>query len=138
MDSLNVDSLNDALIACVNALGGSKVVGPMLWPEKMADAAQRALLDCLNPERPAHLTPEQMALVLRKARQAGHHEALGWLLDHLGYAAPVPMAPVDEAAELQRQFIAATEHMAGMMARLQALQAEIAVPAGLAKLRAAA
>ena len=38
-----MDSMNDALIALVKALGGSKVVGPMLWPEKMADAAQRVL-----------------------------------------------------------------------------------------------
>jgi hypothetical protein len=132
-----MDSMNDALIALVKALGGSKVVGPMLWPEKMADAAQRVLLDCLNPERPAHLTPEQTALLLRKARQAGHHDALAWILADLGYAAPVPLAPRDEAADLQRQFIAATEQMATMMARMQALQADMAVTAS-PKLRAAA
>lgn len=132
-----MDSMNDALIALVKALGGSKVVGPMLWPEKMADAAQRLLLDCLNPERPAHLTPEQMVLLLRKARQAGHHEALGWLMADLGYAAPVALAPRDEAAELQRQFILATEQMAAMMNRMQVLQADMA---GIGKpvLRAAA
>lgn len=132
-----MDSMNDALIALVKALGGSKVVGPMLWPEKMADAAQRLLLDCLNPDRPAHLTPEQMVLLLRKARQAGNHEALGWLMADLGYAAPVPLAPRDEAAELQRQFIAATENMAAMMARMQALQADLAT-SSTPKLRAAA
>jgi len=119
-----MDSMNDALIALVKALGGSKVVGPMLWPEKMADAAQRVLLDCLNPERPAHLTPEQMALLLRKGRQAGYHEAADWLMADLGYSAPVPLAPRDEAAELQRQFIAATEQMASMVARMQALQGD--------------
>lgn len=137
MDTVN-DSLNDALIDLVRRLGGSKMVGPMLWPEKMADAAQRALLDCLNPERPAHLTPEHLALLLRKGRQAGHHEALGWLLAQLGYAAPVPLAPRDEEAELQRQFIAATEQMATMMARMQALQAAAASTGGRASLRAAA
>lgn len=117
-----MDSLNDELIALVKALGGSKVVGPMLWPEKMADAAQRLLLDCLNPDRPAHLTPEQMLLLLRKARQAGHHGTVEWLMGDLGYTKPVPIAPRDEAAELQRQFIAATEQMAQMMTRMQALQ----------------
>lgn len=123
-----MDSLNDELIALVKALGGSKVVGPMLWPEKMADAAQRLLLDCLNPDRPAHLTPEQMLLLLRKARQAGHHGAVEWLMGDLGYAKPVPIAPRDEAAELQRQFIAATEQMAQMMNRMQALQESQANP----------
>lgn len=117
-----MDSLNDELIAMVKALGGSKVIGPMLWPEKMADAAQRLLLDCLNPERPAHLTPEQMLFLLKKARQAGQHGAIEWLMGDLGYAKPIPIDPRDESAELQRQFIAATEQMSQMMARMQALQ----------------
>lgn len=119
-----MDSFNDALIAAVKAIGGSKVVGPMLWPEKMADAAQRQLLDCLNPERPAHLTPEQVQLVLRKARMAGYHDATDWLLAELGYAEPVPIEPADEYAELQRQFIASTETMGQLMQRMERLQAE--------------
>lgn len=123
-----MESLNDELIALVKALGGSKVVGPMLWPEKMADAAQRLLLDCLNPDRPAHLTPEQMMLLLRKARQAGIHGAVEWMMGDLGYAKPVPIDPRDESAELQRQFIAATEQMAKMMSRMQALQESQANP----------
>lgn len=123
-----MECLNDALIACVKALGGSKQVGPLLWPEKMADAAQRALLDCLNPERPNHLTPEQMALLLRRARQTGYHDAASWLMADLGYSEPIPMVPKDEQAELQRQFILATNQMADMMARMQALQAEIEAP----------
>ena len=119
-----MESINDALIAAVKALGGSKVVGPMLWPEKMADAAQRHLLDCLNPERPAHLTPEQFQLVLRKSRQAGYHDAMDWLLQELGYQPPVPMEPRDENAELQRQFIAATSQMNELMQRMERLQAD--------------
>lgn len=40
------ESVNDALIGAVKALGGSKQVGPLLWPEKAPDAAERlALLD---------------------------------------------------------------------------------------------
>ncbi len=102
-----MESINDALIACVKALGGSKVVGPMLWPEKPSDAAQRCLLDCLNQDRQARLSPEQIALLLRKARQAGYHEAAEWLMADIGYAPPVPIAPKDELAELQRRFIEA-------------------------------
>ena len=102
-----MESINDALIACVKALGGSKVVGPMLWPEKPLDAAQRCLLDCLNPERPNKLAPEQVTLLLRKARQAGYHEAAEWMMADIGYSPPVPIAPKDELAELQRRFIEA-------------------------------
>lgn len=119
---LEAESMNDALIEAVKALGGSKQVGPMLWPEKAPDAAQRLLLDCLNPDRPAHLTPEQMVLVLRLARRRGHHDALGWLLADLGYAPTTPIEPRDEAAELQRQFVAATELLRDIGDRLQRLQ----------------
>ena len=94
-----MDSLNQALIDCVRAAGGSKVVGPALWPEKMADAAQRLLLDCLNEDRPAHLTPEQMAFVFSMAKQRGFHGGIGYLLSSLGYAPTVPLEPKDEAVD---------------------------------------
>lgn len=129
-----MDSLNDILIDCVKALGGSKQVGPMLWPEKTPDTAQRTLLDCLNPERSAHLTPEHVLLILRKARQAGYHEGIGYILSDLGYAPTTPVEPRDEAAELQRQFIEAMKGLQSMAARLEQLQQ----PADRPALRAAA
>ena len=129
-----MDSINEALIACVKALGGSKQVGPLLWPDAAPDAAQRKLLDCLNEDRPHHLTPGQMMMVLRMARHRGFHDAADFMMSELGYAPPVPVDPRDEAAELQRQFIVATEQMAAMVERMQGLQAQIARP----NLRAAA
>ncbi len=116
------ESVNEALIGAVKALGGSKMVGAMLWPDKAPDAAQRLLLDCLNPERPAHLAPDQLLYVLRLARQRGHHDALAWVLDDLGYQPTTPKAPVDEAAELQRQFVEATRLMSGIADRLARLR----------------
>jgi len=125
-----MENLNEAIMAAVRAIGGAKVVGPMLWPEKQPEAAQRLLLDCLNPDRPAHLTPEQFALVLRKARQAGHHEAAEWLMDQLGYTKPTPREPRDEVAELQRQFVAAAATLQSMATRMQLLQIELASTKG--------
>lgn len=121
-----MESINDALIDCVKALGGSKQVGPMLWPEKTPDAAQRTLLDALNPDRPNRLAPEQVLLLLRKARAAGSHDALSWILGDLGYAAPIPVEPVDELAQLQREFIQATQIMSQDLRRMEELQSRIA------------
>lgn len=123
-------SLTLALVEAVKALGGSKVVGCKLWPEKAPDAAQRLLLDCLNDDRPAHLTPDHVLLVLRLARQAGHHGAVGWLLAELGYAPPQPVEPRDEAAELQRQFIEASRMMSQLASRIERLQAPAAAAPG--------
>ena len=120
-------SFNDALVAAVKALGGSKVVGALLWPEKAPDAAQRLLLDCLNDDRPAHLTPDHVRLILRLARQRGHHDAVAWLLADLGYAPPQPVEPRDEVAELQRQFIEASRAMQQLAGRIERLNTAPAV-----------
>ena len=116
-----MDSLNSALEDCVKALGGAKQVGPKLWPEKSPETAQRLLLDCLNDDRAAHLTPDQALLVLRLARAKGHHAGFAFMAEHLGYAAPVPIEPRDEVAELQRQFIAATQAMSALAERMERL-----------------
>lgn len=119
MRGSEMETLNDALIACVKACGGSKQVGPVLWPEKAPDAAQRALLDCLNEERPAKLSPEQVMLILRLARAKGCHDGMEFIAADLGYAAPTPVEPRDEVAELQRQFIEAVRSQAALAERIE-------------------
>lgn len=116
------ESLNEALIECVRAAGGSKQVGPLLWPEKTPDAAQRLLLDCMNDERPAKLSPEQVLLVLRLARAKGYHGGVDFILGDLGYAPTKPIEPRDEAADLSRQaaeLLAAAERITDRLQRLQ-------------------
>jgi hypothetical protein len=116
-----MEEFNDALCEAIKAAGGSSNIGPKLWPEKEPKAAQRLLLDCLNNDRPAHLTPDQLILVLRLARNHGHHGAFEFMSAALGYARPIPIDPKDEIAELQRQFIAATKQSEQSAARMHML-----------------
>jgi hypothetical protein len=116
-----MESLSEALVECVRACGGSKQVGPLLWPEKTPDAAQRLLLDCLNDDRPAKLSPEQLLFVLRLARQRGHHGGINYIAGDLGYGTPVPIEPRDEIADLQRQYIEAARSMARMAEKIDRL-----------------
>ena len=120
-----MDSLNDALIDAVRALGGSKQVGPMLWPEKTPEAAQRLILACLNEDRPEHLTPEQAMMVLRLCRNKGYHGAFNFISDSLGYSKPTPVEPKDEAAELMRQVIESQKLLSKQMERLASLQPQL-------------
>lgn len=120
-----MESLNDALIDAVRVLGGSKQVGPLLWPEKTPDAAQRLILACLNEDRPEHLTPEQMAMILRMCKAKGHHAAFSFLSADIGYSRPVPIEPRDESAELMRQVIESQKLLAKQMARLESLQPQL-------------
>jgi hypothetical protein len=111
--------MNDALIACVKAAGGSKRVGPLLWPEKDGGAAQRQLLDCLNEDRPQQLNPEQVVLVLRLARQAGYHQGMEYLAEALSYTRPAPVEPEDERALLQREFNEGARRLEKLVERME-------------------
>lgn len=119
---MQVETLNEALIECVKACGGSKQVGPALWPEKAPDAAQRTLLDALNNDRPAKLSPEQAMLIFRLARAKGCHIGMQFMAADLGYTMPTPVEPKDEMAELQRQFIEAQKSMQDMLTRMERVQ----------------
>lgn len=117
------ESVHDALKAAVASLGGLKVVGIQLWPEKPVDEAARYLADCLNPDRPHGLHPEKLLLLLRLARAKGLHAAFTWIARDLGYTDPQPIDPDDEMAELQRQFIRHTETLDALMKRMERITA---------------
>lgn len=127
-------SLNDVLIECVTAAGGSKIVGAQLWPEKLVDHAQRALLDALNDDRPHHLKPDQVLLVAELARASGCHAFMQHCANRMHYLAPVPREPRDELADLQRSFVAAMAQLPQLAAQIHALQSQV----GQAGLRAVA
>lgn len=115
------DTLTETLIECVKSAGGSKAVGARLWPEKTVEAAQRHLLHCLNEGKPERLTPEQVLLVARLAREHGCHAYMEFCARSLSYAPPQPVRPVDEADELRRQVLEMGRTMQAALARLQAL-----------------
>lgn len=113
-----VEDLNEAIRATVNALGGNKSVGVAMRPEKSAVDAGKWLADCLNPSKRDRLDPEQLAYIRRKAREAGCHILASFEMREAGYSRPVPVAPEDEAAELQREFITAVKALEGIQQRL--------------------
>lgn len=113
------DTINTVLIEAVKALGGSKVVAHKLWPEKAVDAAQRHLLACLNEDKPERLTPDHLMLVLRMARDKGHHSAFAHMCSLLGYSEPQPINPKDELAELLRDYLEAKKHDDDKSARIE-------------------
>ena len=123
------DDINSVLAHVVNVLGGAKKVGPLLRGDDMTvDAAARWVLDCLNADRPAQFHPHQVLVLLRAARQLGDHTAMNWLAGEAGYQA-MPVEPEDEAAELQRKFIEASQAMARMALRIETLHARSSLKA---------
>lgn len=118
------ETINDALVECVKACGGSKVVGILLWPSKGVEVAQRHLLSCLNPDRNEKLGPDEVLHILRLARQRGCHVGMQFLATELSYAEPQPVEPRDEADQLRREFIESTRVLAKMAERIEKLGAK--------------
>jgi hypothetical protein len=111
----------DALRAAVQALGGAKKVGALLWPERTADAAGRLLLDCLNPARSEKLEMGQLLYILRQARESGVHAPMQWFAAECGYDAK----PITRAEEADRAALAvesASRVLSGALAMLERVQ----------------
>ncbi|MBX3603218.1 MAG: hypothetical protein KF863_21565 [Rubrivivax sp.] len=118
------ETIYEALIECVRAAGGSKVVAAELWPavaNRSIEEARRRLANCLSPERAEKLALDEVIFVLRLARKAGCHVGMSFLSRTLGYAEPMPFEPEDERAKLQREFITATRELASMAQRIEQL-----------------
>jgi hypothetical protein len=115
------EDINAALGHVIAALGGPKKVGSELWPTMAPDAAARRVADCLNTDRTQQFHPLDLIWILRSARQHGVHSGMAFITRECGYADPQPIEPEDEAAELQRQFIAAKEDLAKMLKRMERL-----------------
>jgi hypothetical protein len=120
--SLFYEDIFEALRTDVMALGGSKRVGAMLWPEKAADKAGELLNNCLNRDRAEKLDLEQTLFIKRAAKQVGSYATIFFECDDAGFTRPHPVEPEDETAKLQREFIEAAKRMEQMTARIERLQ----------------
>lgn len=76
-----MESMNDALIECIKACGGSKVVGAALFPELPPEQAQRSLLDAVNPDTPRAGSMRDASAVLRRRGDAGRKKLRGAVND---------------------------------------------------------
>lgn len=108
----------DALRALVQGLGGAKVVGARLWPDRAPDAAARLLLDCLSAQRSEKLGLGQVLLLLRWGHEVGHHTAMQWLAGEVGYEARA----VTRAEERDRLVVAVEQSARALSQAVAALQ----------------
>ena len=110
--SLIRDSILEALRDDVDAAGGQKVIGLLLWPDKECPIkAGKHLANCLTEDRAERLTPEQVMFVIRKAREVGSFCTISFICDNASLTRPTPIEPENERARLQREFITAVGHL---------------------------
>lgn len=115
------EGAEDALKAAVQALGGTKTVGPLLWPDKGVDNSSRYLHDCLNPSRSEKLDINQVIFILNLAKQAGAHSPFFWLANEIGYDAK-PITKAEEVDRLTAVVEQASKTLSGAVAALERIQ----------------
>jgi hypothetical protein len=117
------ETYEDAIRDTVTALGGFKRVGALLWPAMPADDAGRKLSACLNTDKREKLDLGELRLIRCEARKAGVHILAHYEARDAGYSEPLPLNPEDEAAQLQREFIASVKALESIQARLARVSA---------------
>ena len=126
--SSHMESFADALAEVVKALGGAKNVGAALKPSRPVEDTARWVRDCLNPDRRERFDPDEVLWLMREARRVGFHGAMHFVTEFAGYARPTPLEPLDEIAELQRNFIESVRLQKLLVDRLAQLEGATGTP----------
>lgn len=112
------EDIYEALKTVGQAYGKPKKIGALLWPEMNPEKAGERWANCLNRTRPEKLDPEQVLLVLKIGREIGCHSGMQFIADHCNYRYET-IEPEDEKARLQREFLAAKEHMVRLLNKIE-------------------
>jgi hypothetical protein len=115
------EDIFDALRADTAAIG-PKTLAAILWPEKPIEAAARLLADCLNRDRSARFTPEQVTLIIREARKVNSFCTIAFICDDASMTRPTPIDPEDTKAQLQREVIKAAGQFKHLIDRLERME----------------
>lgn len=103
-DELFHETIYDALSALINALGGPKKIGSLLWPAKPLKEAQRRVLHCLDPEREEKFSPEEVLFLMIEGQKANCHIMALFIGQQCFYEFTV-VSPADRSQQLMRDFI---------------------------------
>lgn len=117
------ESPEDAVRAAVQALGGAKKVGAILWNDKGVDNASRLLLDCINASRAEKLEMSQVMLILRLAKDVGCHAPFAWMAAEIGYDVK-PITKADEVDRLTTVVEQSTKTLSAALATLERISAQ--------------
>lgn len=115
------EEAKDALKAAIQALGGTKVVGPMMWPDKDPMKAAALLSDCINPNRSEKLEITQIMLIFSMAKEAGVHGPFLWFSNEIGYEAR-PITKAEEIDHLTQVVEQSSKTLAAAVAALERIQ----------------
>jgi hypothetical protein len=118
--SLFFDDIYSALRGFVSFAGGSKVVGPLVFPKK-GEKAAAWLDDCLNADRAAKLDPEELLHMLKLARERGFDGVMQYIGSEADYEV-TRREPRDELAALYSQFVESAKSLSRLQERIERVE----------------
>ena len=117
------ESFAESLRTAVQALGGFKKVGVMLWPELPADRAGRDLADCLQVGASRKLSLEQLEFLIVRGREVQCHAPMTYLCEVADYEQPLPRDPETFAQREKREIAAVLKTAIEKLTRLEQREA---------------
>lgn len=115
------DTPEKALDACIQALGGCKKVGAVIFPEKSVDSASTYLSNCVDQHRAEKLSMAHMMLIFKLAKQAGFYAPFIWFSAECGFDAR-PVAKAEEVDRLTSVVEQSTKTLSLALAQLERIQ----------------
>ena len=109
----------EALKVDISRLGGMKVVGHALFPDKKPDKAGEHLSACVLHDRREKLDYSQILWIKAEARKVGSFAAQRYENQFCGFAEPQPIEPEDEAAALMRDFNNSVKMQREILSRME-------------------
>ena len=112
-------SAEDATAAAIHKSGKAmKQIAADLWPSLKMDTAYARLRGCLNADRPEKLSADEHLLAARLCEQ---YDFLHYCAVELHHSKPEPVAPEDERARLQREFVESTRALTKLAERIESI-----------------
>lgn len=115
------DDIYQAARTVVMAMGGTKKVSGLFWPEKSVSQASELLNNCLNTARQEKLDPEQLLFLMINGQRIGCHAIVDFIGQQAGYKF-MAIKPDDEKQELQKLVVKATQDLSCFITRLEELK----------------
>lgn len=111
------DDWRDALRAAISDSGKEwKQVANHLWPSMKMDSAYAKLKNCLSDVGDEKLGVGEALEIMRFC---GEFDLLYYLADETSHDRPATRAPIDEMAELQREYIASARELKRIAERIE-------------------
>lgn len=114
------EDLRGAVMEVAALCGGAKALAVAVWPAK-GTAAHSHLLDCLNPDRPHKLAPDELITIARLGRERGSNAVMNFLCGEAGYEQAQPRNLQEQMDETRKQIAVGLQFLQANMSKLERL-----------------